>query len=142
RLGFRAIDEERFLLRTNRAVLFGLAMIALAITLAAYLVTSVVLRAPDWAALVAAAIAGWYVAWWFGLPQLALRKDHGHTVRRDHDTLERDGERARERLAKGAVGEVEPADQPVAAADHRGVDGHPPRSLARAQPDAAGHAKW
>ena len=44
------------------------------------------------------------------------------------------------RPAAGAVGPAESTDQPVAAADRRGVDGHPPRSLARAQPDAARHA--
>src|SRR5262249_51096689 len=44
-----------------------------------------------------------------------------------------DGECARERITEGAVGPAESPDQLVAAADHRGVDGYPPRSLARAQ---------
>ena len=43
--------------------------------------------------------------------------------------------------AARAVHPAEPADQPVAAADGRGVDGHPPRSLARARAAAARDAR-
>src|SRR5262245_46129823 len=49
-------------------------------------------------------------------------------------------ELARCRATARARREVEPPDRAVAARDRRGVDGHPPRSLARAQLDAAGYA--
>ena len=67
RLGFRSIDKERLLIRTNRQVLGGLAMVAAAIGLAGYLVGSVVLGGA-WAGVIAGGIAAWFVTWWFLLP--------------------------------------------------------------------------
>ena len=66
RLGFRKVDKELLLRRANRHVLLGLGMLALAISTAAYLVASVVVG-PPWSYLIAAAIAAWFAAWWYGL---------------------------------------------------------------------------
>lgn len=67
RLGFRTIDKERLLLRTNRQVIVGLALIAVAVSLVVHLVVSM-LFGQLWAGLLAGAVALWFVGWWFVLP--------------------------------------------------------------------------
>ena len=64
RLGFRRIDKEDLLRRSNRRILCGLALLAVAVSLAAYVVSSVVVGAP-WSYAIAGGIAGWIALWWF-----------------------------------------------------------------------------
>lgn len=64
RLGFRVIDKERLLRRSNRQVVAGLVLIALAVALVSYIVSSVVLPLP-WPIVVGAGIAVWFSLWWF-----------------------------------------------------------------------------
>jgi hypothetical protein len=69
RLGFRTVNKQQLLIRTNRQVIAGLALVVLAITLAIFLVTWVVLDT-GWAWLIAVPIAGWFAHWWFVVPLL------------------------------------------------------------------------
>lgn len=73
RLGFRRIDKQQLIRRTNRLLVGGLAAVAVAIALAGYLVTTVVISS-RWAALIAAALAGWFAAWWFAVPLATARR--------------------------------------------------------------------
>lgn len=66
RLGFRRVDKEDLIHRSNRRILAGLALLAVAISLAAFLASSVVVGSP-WSYLIATAIAGWISVWWFVL---------------------------------------------------------------------------
>lgn len=73
RLGFRSVDKEHLLRRSTVLILGGLALLALAITLAAYLVASVVIGAP-WSYVLAGGVAVWLVTWWFlARPQYVRR---------------------------------------------------------------------
>jgi hypothetical protein len=67
RLGFRTIDKERLLIRTNRQIIAGLVFVAASVSLAVHLVVSVVIGS-FWAATIAAAVALWFVGWWFVVP--------------------------------------------------------------------------
>jgi hypothetical protein len=67
RLGFRTIDKERLLIRTNRQIVGGLVFVAASVSLAVHLVVSVVIGS-FWAATIGAAIALWFAGWWFVLP--------------------------------------------------------------------------
>jgi hypothetical protein len=73
RLGFREIDKERLVIRTNAQVLGGLALLAAAIGLAAFVVGAVVLDA-WWAGVIAGAVALWLAYWWFWLPSCERRR--------------------------------------------------------------------
>ncbi len=73
RLGFRKIDKLVLLLRTNRQIIAGLAMLAVAIALATFLVCSVVL-ATSWAGIVAGVLALWFALWWFFVPRIARHR--------------------------------------------------------------------
>lgn len=68
RLGFRTVDKEAMLMRANRRIVAGLALLTLAITLAAYLVASVVTGSP-WSIVIAAATACWFAYCWFAFPR-------------------------------------------------------------------------
>ena len=70
RLGFRKVDKLVLLVRTNRQIVAGLAMLAVAIAFATYLVCTMVLAA-SWPAIVAGAVALWCIAWWFVVPRVA-----------------------------------------------------------------------
>ncbi|MGE0545729.1 MAG: DUF6328 family protein [Kofleriaceae bacterium] len=73
RLGFRVVNKERLLIRTNRLVIAGLVLVSFAISLAVYLVVWVVLN-PTWAWLIAAPITAWFIGWWFLMPHALLRR--------------------------------------------------------------------
>jgi hypothetical protein len=67
RLGFRTIDKELMLMRTNRQIICGLVLIGVAISLAVYLVCGLVVDS-TWPPLIAAAVALWFAIWWFLVP--------------------------------------------------------------------------
>lgn len=73
RLGFRKVDKLLLLVRTNRQIVGGLAMLAVAIALATFLVCSVVL-ASRWATVTATLVALWFGVWWFVVPRSARRR--------------------------------------------------------------------
>ncbi|MGE3543282.1 MAG: DUF6328 family protein [Kofleriaceae bacterium] len=73
RLGFRTVNKERLLIRTNRLVIGGLVLVSFAIALSVYLVVWVVLD-PTWAWLIAAPITAWFIGWWFLMPRALLRR--------------------------------------------------------------------
>ncbi len=80
RLGFRTIDKERLLFRTNRQVIVGLVLVAIAISLVVHLVVSL-LFGQLWAGLLAGAIALWFAGWWFLLPAIGrLRRPASESV--------------------------------------------------------------
>ena len=64
RLGFRKVDKDKLLARANKQILAGLGLLGVAITLAAYVVASVVVGSP-WSYVIAGAIAAWFSIWWF-----------------------------------------------------------------------------
>jgi hypothetical protein len=76
RLGFRTIDKERLLLRTNRQVIVGLGLIAVSMSLVVHLVVSVMFGGV-WAAVLAAVIALCFAGWWFVLPSIGRMRDEG-----------------------------------------------------------------
>ncbi len=67
RLGFRTIDKELLLIRTNRQIIAGLILVAVAISLAVYLVAGLVLDG-TWPPVIAAAVALWFALCWFLVP--------------------------------------------------------------------------
>jgi hypothetical protein len=67
RLRFRQKDKERMLFTSNRLAIAGSALLALAITGVVFLITDFLYQIPA-AAGVTAAIAGWFVWFWYGLP--------------------------------------------------------------------------
>jgi hypothetical protein len=73
RLGFRSVDKERLVLLANRLIIGALVLVAIAIALAVYLVSWVVLES-TWPAAVTAGIACWFCAWWFVAPYLLHRQ--------------------------------------------------------------------
>jgi hypothetical protein len=69
RLRFRHGDKERMLFSSNRMVIGGMALVALAMTGAVFVITDVVFGIPA-ASGVTAGIAGWFAWFWYGLPIL------------------------------------------------------------------------
>ena len=67
RLGFREVDKELLLRDANRQVIAGLALVAFAFALAIYLAVAVMVNA-TWAAVLSAAVGGWFAVWWFVFP--------------------------------------------------------------------------
>lgn len=74
RLGFRTIDKERLLFRTNRQVIVGLGLVAISMSLVVHLVVSLLIG-QLWAALIAGAMALWFAGWWFVLPAIGRLRD-------------------------------------------------------------------
>ena len=74
RLGFRTLDKERFLIRTNRQVIVGIGLIAVAMSLVIHLVVSVLFD-QLWAGVLAGGVVLWFAGWWFVLPKLGLREE-------------------------------------------------------------------
>lgn len=64
RLGFRMLDKEWLLIRSNRQIIAGLVLVSAAISLAIFLVVWVVLDS-SWAAVIATSIATWFATCWF-----------------------------------------------------------------------------
>jgi hypothetical protein len=79
RLNFRRLEKEQMLFTTNKLVIAGTALMAVAITGTVFVVTDVLFEAAV-AAVCAAGIAGWIAWFWFGLP-LSQREDHDASVR-------------------------------------------------------------
>ena len=73
RLGFRKVDKERMVRRASRQLLIALGLLAVAISLASYLVGSVVLGNTA-AGVIGGVAALWFFGLWFVLPKLRL--DH------------------------------------------------------------------
>jgi hypothetical protein len=67
RVGFRALNKERLLIRMNRRVIAGLILVAVAISLATTLIGWIVF-APTWAMAIGLGTASWFIAWWFLVP--------------------------------------------------------------------------
>lgn len=67
RVHFRNHDKERMLFSVTRMVLTALVLLSLAVTGAVFLVADLVYSGPAPAA-IAAATAGWFAWFWFGLP--------------------------------------------------------------------------
>lgn len=76
RFGFRRVDKLALVVRTNRQIIAGLALLAGALALAAFLVSSVVL-ARSWGAVVAGGVALWVALWWFVMPHLKVESRRG-----------------------------------------------------------------
>lgn len=74
RARFREVNKEQLLLRTNRRVIAGLVLVALAIALATALLVWVVVGSLP-AAVIGSLVAAWFTAWWFLLPPF-WRRDH------------------------------------------------------------------
>lgn len=66
---FRQGDKKRMLYTSNRLTVSGLALVAVALTGAMYLVTDVVFQAGSWVPIMPAIAAGWFAWFWFGMPQ-------------------------------------------------------------------------
>lgn len=75
RLGFRRVDKEHLLARSNKLILAGLVMLKIAIALAAYVVSTAVVGAP-WSYVLAGAITAWFAFWWFLARPRCLPDDH------------------------------------------------------------------
>ena len=73
RLGFRKVDKLALLIRTNRQIIGALLLIAISLSLAAYLVSSTILVSAL-AGVIAGALALWFAVWWFVVPKLARRR--------------------------------------------------------------------
>ena len=74
RLGFRKVDKARMVRRASRQLLIALALLACAISLACFLVGSVVLG--NTAASVIGGLGGlWFFGLWFVVPKLRLARD-------------------------------------------------------------------
>lgn len=82
RLGFRTIDKELLLIRTNRQIICGLVLIGLAMSLAVYLVCGLVVDAM-WPPLIAAAVALWFAIWWFLVPPFWNRNRRARSASRE-----------------------------------------------------------
>lgn len=70
RMRFRKLDKLALLVRTNRQIMGALLLIAMSLSLAAFLVSSMVLTSSV-AAVIAGALAGWFALWWFVVPRFA-----------------------------------------------------------------------
>lgn len=75
RLGFRRVDKEQLIARSNKVILAGLVMLKIAISLAAYVVSTVVVGAP-WSFVLAGAITAWFAFWWFVARPRCVPGDH------------------------------------------------------------------
>jgi hypothetical protein len=73
RMQFRTQEKERMLFTSNRLAIAGTVFLALAIGLVSFLVTDVLFKAAA-ASIVAAATAGWFGWFWYGLPLSRGRK--------------------------------------------------------------------
>jgi Family of unknown function (DUF6328) len=80
RLRFRRGDKEKMLFTSNRLVLWGMGLVAVAMTGAVFVITDLVLGVPA-ASVVTAGIAGWFVWFWYGLPLLRKLGDRRHASR-------------------------------------------------------------
>jgi hypothetical protein len=78
RLGFRTINKEQLLFRTNRQVILGLGLVAIAVSLVVHLVVSM-LFGQLWAGLIGGGIAMWFAGWWFVLPAVGRLRDRAGT---------------------------------------------------------------
>jgi hypothetical protein len=67
RLGFRTVNKELMLIQANRQIICGLVLIAVAISLAVYLVAGLVLDS-WWPPVIMALVALWFAIWWFLVP--------------------------------------------------------------------------
>lgn len=67
RVHFRNHDKERMVFSVTRMVLTALVLLSLAVTGAVFMVADLVYSGPAPAA-IAAATAGWFAWFWFGLP--------------------------------------------------------------------------
>jgi hypothetical protein len=73
RLGFRKVDKLALMHRTNRQIIAALALMAVSLSLAVYVVCSKILA--SWAAaLIAAALALWFALWWLVMPRLVRHR--------------------------------------------------------------------
>ena len=69
RLRFRKGDKTRMLFTSNKLVIAGMGFVALAMTGVVFVITDVLFGVPA-ASGVTAAIAGWFLWFWYGLPIL------------------------------------------------------------------------
>jgi amino acid transporter len=67
RIQFRRGDKLRMLFTSNRMVIAGMAFVAISVTGVVFVITDVVLGVPA-ASAITAAIAGWFIWFWYGLP--------------------------------------------------------------------------
>ena len=74
RLRWRQHDKEQMLTTANRLSIGGLVFLTLALVLAAFLVTDLMFHATG-AAVVTAAVAGFFAWFWWGLPLLRRVQD-------------------------------------------------------------------
>jgi hypothetical protein len=84
RLRFRHGDKQQMLFTANRMVLGGMTGVAVAMTAAVFLITDLLFDVPA-ASVITAAIALWFLWFWYGLPMSRALADR----RRGRD-LERD----------------------------------------------------
>jgi hypothetical protein len=86
RVGFRALNKERLLIRMNRRVIAGLILVAVAISLATALIVWIVF-APTWALVIGLGTAAWFIAWWFFVPPFwRWRRVFRDEMSSDHDS--------------------------------------------------------
>jgi hypothetical protein len=77
RIQFRRGDKLRMLYTSNRMVIAGMVFVAISVTGVVYVITDLVLGVPA-ASAITAAIAGWYIWFWYGLPiSRRLQQDRG-----------------------------------------------------------------
>ena len=74
RLRFRQKDKERMLFTANKLALGGTVFVALAVTGVVFVITDFLWEGPA-GPLVAAAVAGWFIWFWYGLPLTRKRAD-------------------------------------------------------------------
>lgn len=74
RLRFRQGDKERMLFTSNRLAIWGMAFVAMAVSGVVFLITDVLFGLVT-AGLVTAAIAGWFVWFWYGMPLVRAARE-------------------------------------------------------------------
>jgi Family of unknown function (DUF6328) len=67
RIQFRKGDKLRMLFTSNRLVLVGMGFVAISMTGVVFVITDILFGVPT-ASVLTAAIAGWFVWFWYGLP--------------------------------------------------------------------------
>lgn len=77
RLGFRRLDKLKLLREANRYVIAALSLVAVAIALAAFLVSSLLMRTA-WAGVLAGIVALWFAVLWFVIPRFS---DHANPAK-------------------------------------------------------------
>jgi Family of unknown function (DUF6328) len=92
RIRFRTLNKERLLIRTNRRVVAGLLLVAVATSLATALIVWVVFDT-TWAVGTAIGTVAWFTAWWFLVPpfwrrERTLRQELGMDGPHDADDLD------------------------------------------------------